>query len=137
MRTRSLAVVLAGLSLASGITACGASSSASSPTDVVKSYLKALGSADYSTACGDIAASTKQTIQRASQGKSCEQALRTGLTGANTRAVQALKGGTVGQARITGSNGTVPVSIKGLGSVPIQVVRESGSWKVARAVAGG
>ncbi len=136
MRPRSFAVPLVALSLASGITACGGSS-ASSPTDVVKSYIKALGSADYATACGDIASSTKQAIQRASAGKSCEQALRTALTGANTRAVQALKGGTIGQARITGGTGTVPVSVQGLGSVPIQVVKEGGSWKVARAVGGG
>lgn len=136
MRSWSLAAVLAGLCLTLGIAACGGSS-ASSPSDVVKSYLKALGSADYATACGDIASSTKQAIQRASGGKGCEQALSTALTGANTQAVKALKSGTVGQAKISGSSGTVPVSVQGLGSVPIQVVRESGSWKVARAVGGG
>lgn len=136
MHNRLLAAPLVSLSLAFGVAACGGSS-ASTPTDAVKSYIKALGSGDYATACGDIASATKQAIQRASGGKSCEQALKTALTGANTRAVQALKSGTVGQAKTSGSTGTVPVSVQGLGSVPIQVVKEGSSWKVARAVGGG
>lgn len=129
-------VTIATVALLAG---CGGSGGDNTPKGAASSYFKALESGDYGAACDKIAASSKQKLQAAAKGKSCADALGVGLKSSQgSAALKTLKDATFGEPTLKGDRGTVPVTVKSIGTaLPIPVVKEGGTWKVESSAAVG
>lgn len=129
-------LTIAGVALLAG---CGGSGGDNTPKGAASAYFKALQSGDYDAACDKIAAPSKQKLQAAAKGKSCSEALSVGLKSSQgSSALKTLKDATFGEPTLKGDRGTVPVTVKALGTaLPIPVVKEGGTWKVESSAAVG
>jgi len=118
---------------------CGGGGGDNSPKGAASGYFKALESGDYSAACDKIANTSKQKLEKAAGGKKCPDALSIGLKSSQgSSALKTLKDAKIGEPTLKGDRGTVPVTVKALGTaLPIPVVKEGGSWKVESSAAVG
>ncbi|HVS28758.1 MAG TPA: hypothetical protein VHE14_04350 [Solirubrobacteraceae bacterium] len=135
MRLKLACTLVAGSLAAVPFAGCGSSSS---PKDAAKSYLKALSDGDYGKACGLISKSAKQGIESHAAGKKCPGALSSALkSGAGAQAVAKFKDAPITNVKTNGNKASATAQVKGIGPLPLQLVKEGGKWKVALSSATG
>ena len=135
IRAVSLAASVALLSLAG----CGGGDKPSDKDQIetaLTSYYKAFGKGDSVAACKELAAGTKEELEKAGGGKDCAEILDQALKRPDYAKVAPKLGAVqVSAVTIAGDKATARATVPGVGKpsvVPLK--KEGGSWKIASPV---